>query len=80
MAEKQANPLAAALNLVRANSMPKEEGATGRAGKSTTIAYVDEAGKRELKTLALDSGRTVQSLLVEAINDLLVKHGKKPLA
>lgn len=53
---------------------------TSREGKKTTIAYIDPAGARELKLLAVDTGRSQQDLLVEAINDLLVKHGKRPLA
>jgi hypothetical protein len=53
---------------------------TSRVGRKTTIAYIDPAGARELKILAVDTGRSQQDLLVEAINDLLVKHGRKPLA
>ncbi len=34
-----------------------------------------------LKRMALDQGeRTLQELMVEAVNDLLVKHGKAPIA
>jgi hypothetical protein len=33
-----------------------------------------------LKRLALDSETTVQALMDEAINDLLIKYGKSPIA
>ena len=34
----------------------------------------------QLKYLAFDQGRTSHSLLIEAVNDLFVKHGKEPVA
>jgi hypothetical protein len=33
-----------------------------------------------LRRLALDRGRSLQSLGEEAMNDVLVKHGEKPIA
>jgi hypothetical protein len=87
MATKKPNKLAEAFSkTVTTETRPapqqKPEGSqpTSREGKKTTIAYIDPAGARELKLLAVDTGRSQQDLLVEAINDLLTKHGKKPLA
>ncbi len=80
------NKLAAAFNKSTANPEPAPEQktesykATSREGKKTAIVYIDQAGARELKLLSVDTGRSQQDLLVEAINDLLIKHGKKPLA
>ncbi|MCJ2074787.1 hypothetical protein MKK68_03860 [Methylobacterium sp. E-016] len=35
---------------------------------------------RELKLIALDGERTLQDVMTEAINDVLTKHGKPPVA
>jgi hypothetical protein len=87
MTTKRPNKLAEAFNKsttakYETPSEPKTESnkSTSREGKKTVIAYIDPAGAREMKMLGLDTGRSQQDLLVEAINDLLVKHGKKPLA
>ena len=42
--------------------------------------HFDPAVSRQLKQLALDDNSTVQALLAEALNDLFIKHGKKPIA
>lgn len=87
MVTKKPNKLAEAFNKTTTTdtqpvAQPKMESSksTSREGKKTTIAYIDPAGSRELKMLAVDTGRSQQDLLVEAINDLLIKHGRKPLA
>lgn len=86
MATKKLNKLAEAFNKTTTTdtqpvAQPKMESSkSSREGKKTTIAYIDPAGSRELKMLAVDTGRSQQDLLVEAINDLLIKYGRKPLA
>ena len=35
---------------------------------------------RELKHLAVDEGKPTHDLLIEAVNDLLRKYGKRPIA
>ena len=35
---------------------------------------------KALKTIALDGERTLQDVMTEAINDVLAKHGKPPVA
>lgn len=42
--------------------------------------HFDPIVSRQLRQLALDENSTVQALLAEALNDLFVKYGKKPLA
>lgn len=51
-----------------------------RRGKKAVVCYVDPAVSQELKVLGAVEGRSNQALLVEAINDLLAKYGKLPLA
>jgi len=43
------------------------------------LVRVNDAGYRALRQLALDEDTTLQSLAVEALNDLLRKHGSKPV-
>jgi hypothetical protein len=38
-----------------------------------------EPSWRELKMLSLEVGESLQTLIVAALNDLMVKHGKKPV-
>jgi hypothetical protein len=42
--------------------------------------HFDPAVGRQLKMLAAEQGRTIQDVLGEALNDLFVKHKKKPIA
>jgi hypothetical protein len=43
------------------------------------LIRVNSAGYRELRQLALDEDRTLQSLAIEALNDLLRSRGLKPV-
>lgn len=66
-----------------------EAGSTGEV-KSTTRpsrqqtkaigGHFDPVVSRQLRQLALDENKTVQALLAEALNDLFVKYGRKPIA
>ena len=47
----------------------------GRQGKSNVTGYFALPVKRQLRRLAADSDRTIQSLIGEALNDLFAKHG-----
>ncbi|MGZ8218927.1 ribbon-helix-helix domain-containing protein [Methylomagnum sp.] len=51
-----------------------------RQGKKALTGFFDPAISREIKQLALNEDKTVQSLLAEAINDLFVKYGRTPTA
>ena len=63
-----------------AREAPKKAVQASRENKRPITAFLDEAAIREIKLLVADTRRTQQDLFREAINDLLVKHGKRPLA
>jgi DNA-binding protein YbaB len=66
-AKKAAQPVAA-----RRKSQPD-----GR--KGILVRAAPEAWK-ELKRVAIDEERTLQDVMIEAINDVLKKYGKPPVA
>ena len=43
------------------------------------LTRVNADGLRALKILAVERDLTLQALAVEALNDVLVKHGKRPV-
>jgi len=53
---------------------------SNRHGTKTISGHFDPAVSRQLKQIGLDQDSTVQELLVEALNDLFIKHGKNPIA
>jgi uncharacterized protein YkwD len=81
---QKTNKLAAAFSKTQTESpaAPQNKKVTkaSREGKTPAVGYIDPAGMIELKTLAARLRKTQQDLMVEAINDLLIKHGMKPLA
>lgn len=54
--------------------------APSRANKRIVAGYFDMAAVRQIKLMALNSDSSIQALLAEALNDLFVKHGQKPIA
>ncbi|QSA99248.1 ribbon-helix-helix domain-containing protein [Methylococcus sp. EFPC2] len=54
--------------------------APSRQGKKAVTGFFDPAVSRELKQIGLNRDLSVQALLTEAINDLLVKYGRSPIA
>ncbi len=56
------------------NSKPAVQ--ANRIGMRTVIFYDLPEAVRELKRLGVDQDRTVQNLMREALDDLLVKYGK----
>jgi hypothetical protein len=48
-----------------------------REGKAALTVWVEPALAKQLKQLALDENTTVQTLVVQAINDLLAKRTSK---
>lgn len=70
--EKKIKPVAVKENT--ANTPPS------RQGKKAVTGFFDPIVSRQLKQLALDEDKTVQSLLSEALNDLFIKHNHKPIA
>jgi hypothetical protein len=49
-------------------------------GRRGLLCHVSREGWRALKDVAADEETTLQALTVEAINDLLQKRGKPPIA
>ena len=54
--------------------------APSRRGRKAVTFYLDPAGHRQLRMITLESDRSTQSLLVEAVNDMFQKHGKPRIA
>ena len=50
--------------------------AATRAGKKKVTAALDPADHKQLKSLAVERETTTESLMTEAIRDLLAKYGK----
>ena len=57
---------------------PADAGAPDRAGKMMVGGHFSHQLGRTIKVLAAESGVTVQSLVGEALDDLLRKYGKHP--
>lgn len=51
-----------------------------REGKRATIFQMQEAAKKQLAILAIESNTTQQALLTEGLNLLFSKYGKPPIA
>lgn len=47
-----------------------------REGRKAVVVHVDPKGFRELKILALDLDRPLQSMMIEAIDDYLERHDR----
>ena len=58
-------------------SLFKNKGSDDRKGQTLRL---NPAAWRELKYMAADRECTAHTLLIEAVNDLLVKHGRPPVA
>ncbi len=54
--------------------------APSREGKAAVTMYVDPATAKQLKRLAVDEDTSIQTLMVEALNDLFAKRGKNRIA
>lgn len=62
-----------------AEARPAKRGAQPDGRKGILVRARPEAWKA-LKIVALDEGLTLQDLMVQAINDVLTKHGRPPVA
>ena len=58
---------------VVSDTAPKQ---ASRIGKKTVIFYDDPKAVKAIKQLGLDDDRTIQDLMHEAVDDLLVKYGR----
>ena len=51
-----------------------------RQGKKAITGHFDPAVSKQLKQLALEHDKTVQTAIAEALNDLFIKYGRNPIA
>jgi hypothetical protein len=58
-----------------ASAGPSPAGQRSRIGKVQIQGYFPEATRRRLKMLSVTSGKTMEDLLAEALEDLFRKHG-----
>ena len=78
------NPLTAALRTsARAQGVPRRAGETASEpgeGRRLVGAHLPAPVHRQLRVLAANEDRTMQSLLTEALNELFTKRGLPPIA
>jgi hypothetical protein len=65
--------------------MTADEGVAGRRksqpdGRKGILVRARPEAWKELKRVAIDQERTLQDVMTEAINDVLKKYGKPPIA
>jgi hypothetical protein len=58
----------------------KHQQSPSRVGKKPVTVYYDKKAHLQLKILAAEQETTIQKLHEDALNDLLVKYGKPPIA
>ena len=63
-----------------APSEPRPTVPPSRRGTKAMTVHVDPAVSKAMRAIALDNDTSLQALLVEAVNDCLIKHGKPPIA
>lgn len=75
----QSKPLAEeSMKAVAKPAPPKKQ--KDRVEKKTTTFYPSKTAHKELKKLAADLDRTMDSLLIEALNELFIKYDRNPIA
>jgi len=57
-----------------------EAAATTREGKKTIAGFFAPEVSKQFKIMGINTGKTGQELLAEALNDLFTKYGKSPIA
>lgn len=62
------------------NNEPTKEKDLTDTKKKQIIFQLPEKAKKRFDHLAVEIGKTKQSLMAEAINDLFLKYGKPPIA
>ena len=79
-----ATPAAEALRARTPATQPEDAGrgytAPSRANKCALTIYLEPGARRELKRLAIDSGRSMNDLGLEALNLLFQQYGRSTLA
>jgi hypothetical protein len=74
-AVQEASPKAAAKS-----SKTPLAGRPDREGKTPLPFWVPVSARKQLRILAAELDTTMQSCMVEALNDFFLKHGKPPIA
>ena len=59
---------------------PDKASQPSRQQKKSVNAFIDPAAAKQLKVLAAEIEKTQQAIFIEALNDVFIKYGKKPLA
>jgi hypothetical protein len=77
---KRGGEAVAAVKAATAPVTPIGSRTPSRIGKKTVAAHFDPAVSKQLKHIGLESDRSTQDLLREAINDLFAKYGKARIA
>lgn len=63
----------------RRQGEPVAERRQGSKRGRLVAAFLDEPAFKQLGILSVETGRTKQDLLIEAVNDLFLKYGKMPI-
>ena len=79
-AEAAAEPLIAASEPADVAESPAGRGSRQPDGRKGILVRARPEAWKALKMIALDGERTLQDVMTEAINDVLQKHGKPPVA
>ncbi|WP_414476341.1 ribbon-helix-helix domain-containing protein [Microvirga sp. M2] len=84
-APKQASRKLAAKTISPSAAMTADQGEAGRRtsqpdGRKGILVRANPEAWKELKRVAIDQERTLQDVMTEAINDVLQKYGKPPVA
>ena len=58
----------------------KWERPPSREGRKAVVVHLDPGGYRELRILGIDLDRPLQAMMIEAVDDFLVKHGRPACA
>lgn len=78
--DQAAEPAPAQAVEARAETPPPERANRQPDGRKGILVRARPEAWKALKIVALDGERTLQDVMTEAINDVLTKHGKPPVA
>lgn len=77
--EKQREAIQEPIQETQAKRIPREK-AAGREGRQFAAAHVKPEVIKQLKMLGIQHDKTIQNLMVEAINELFQKYGVSRIA
>ena len=72
-----ANAAAGAADAFEERARPAEDAEATRRG---ILVRVTPTIRREFKLLSVERGTSMQDMMITAINELLAKHGRRPIA